>query len=153
LRCSNRTVRTAPHGLTLQAYADAKRIPLKTLLTYGVSDLTLTGNPAVHIPYRDRDGHEPAVRLRMALDGDSKFRWKTGSKPFLYRLWRLLSGPAIALVEGESDCHTLWSCGIEAAGLPGAGNWNEARDAHELDGYERIYVVIEPDTGGETVQR
>jgi hypothetical protein len=60
--------------LTLQAYADAKRIPLKTLLTYGVSDLTLTGNPAVHIPYRDRDGHEPAIRLRMALDGDSKFQ-------------------------------------------------------------------------------
>jgi putative DNA primase/helicase len=111
------------------------------------------GKPAVHIPYRDHDGHEPAVRLRMAMDGDSKFRWKNGSKPFLYGLWRLHGGPAIALVEGESDCHTLWSCGIEAVGLPGAGNWKEDRDAPELASYERIYVVIEPDKGGQTVQR
>jgi hypothetical protein len=85
---------STPPGVTLKAYADAKHIPLKTLLTYGVSDLTLMGTPAVRIPYRDRDGHEPAVRLRMALDGDTKFRWKTGSKPFLYGLWRLHEGPA-----------------------------------------------------------
>jgi hypothetical protein len=146
---------STPPGLTLQAYADAKRIPLKTLLTYGVSDLTLMGAPAVRIPYRDREGHEPAIRHRMAMDGDNKFRWRPKPKPVLclYGLWRLTGGPAIALVEGESDCHTLWSCGIEAVGLPGAGNWKEDRDAPELDGYERIYVVIEPDTGGETVQR
>ena len=55
--------------------------------------------------------------------------------------------------KGKADCHTLWSCGIEAAGLPGASNWNEERDAPELDGYERIYVVIEPDRGGEAVQQ
>jgi hypothetical protein len=96
------------------------------------------GKPAVRIPYRDRDGHEPAVRLRMVMDGDSKFRWKNGSKPFLYGLWRLHGGPAIALVKGESDCHTLWSCGIEAVGLPGAGNWKEDRDAPELASSERI---------------
>jgi hypothetical protein len=47
----------------------------------------------------------------------------------------------------------LWSCDIEAVGLPGASNWNDARDAHELASYERIYLVIEPDKGGETVQR
>ena len=101
---------TRTPGLTLKAYADAKRIPLKTLLTYGVSDVTLMGTPAVRIPYRDRDGQEPAVRLRMAMDGDNKFRWRNKPKPVLclYGLWRLHGGPAITLVEGESDCHTLW---------------------------------------------
>jgi Winged helix-turn-helix DNA-binding len=144
---------TPPPGLTLKQYADAKRLPLKTVLTYGVSDMTLSGQPAVRIPYRDRQGEEVAVRFRLALDGDHKFRWRNKSKPFLYGLWRLQGGPAVTLVEGESDCHTLWSCGVEAAGLPGASNWREERDASELASYARIYVVIEPDGGGEAVQR
>jgi hypothetical protein len=147
------TSNTSPPGVTLKAYADAKRIPLNTLLTYGVSDVTLLGQPAVRMPYRDREGHEPGVRLRMALDGDNKFRWRTGSKPCLYGLWRLHGGPAVTIVEGESDCHTLWLCGVEAVGLPGASNWKEERDAPELASYERIYVIMEPDKGGEAVQR
>jgi hypothetical protein len=142
-----------PPGLTLKAYADAKRIPLNTLLTYGVSDMTLSGQPAVRMPYRDRQGEEVTVRFRLAIDGDNKFRWRNKSKPFLYGLWRLQGGAAIALVEGESDCHTLWSCGVEAAALPGASNWQEERDAPELASYDRIYVVIEPDSGGEAVRR
>ena len=36
------------------------------------------------------------------------------------------------LVEGESDCHTLWHHRIPAVGLPGAGNWREDRDAPRL---------------------
>jgi hypothetical protein len=76
---------STPPGVTLKAYADAKHIPLKTLLTYGVSDLTLMGTPAVRIPYRDRDGHEPAVRLRMALDGGHQIPLEDRVKAVLIR--------------------------------------------------------------------
>ena len=59
----------------------------------------------------------------------------------------------IAIVEGESDCHTLWQAGFPAVGLPGAGNWNEERDAAIFDGIGTIFVVIEPDNGGDTVRK
>ena len=55
------------------------------------------------------------------------------------------------MVEGESDCHTLWHHGINAVGVLGASNWREDRDAPHLADCERIYVVIEPDQGGDAV--
>jgi hypothetical protein len=58
----------------------------------------------------------------------------------------------VALVEGESDCHTLWFYGIPALGIPGATNWREDRDAAHLDGIDTIYVVVEPDRGGDALR-
>jgi hypothetical protein len=51
------------------------------------------------------------------------------------------------------DCHILWLHGIPAVGIPGASNWREERDARHFDGIESIYVVIEPDRGGDTVKK
>lgn len=51
------------------------------------------------------------------------------------------------LVEGESDCHTLWHHEIPALGIPGANNWRNEWAGH-LEGIERIYIVVEPDQGG-----
>src|ERR1700738_3505545 len=59
----------------------------------------------------------------------------------------------VVLVEGESDCHTLWFHEIPALGIPGATNWREERDARYLDGIETIYVVVEPDCGGDAVRK
>ena len=58
----------------------------------------------------------------------------------------------MVLVEGESDCHTLWYHDVPALGVPGAGTWNEERDARHLEGIARVYVVVEPDRGGEAVK-
>ena len=58
----------------------------------------------------------------------------------------------MVLVEGESDCHTLWHHGIPAVGIPGATNWREERDAHHFSGIEKIYVLVEPDRGGKAVK-
>jgi hypothetical protein len=58
----------------------------------------------------------------------------------------------VVLVEGESDVHTLWHYGIPALGLPGAANWCEDRDAQFFEGIETIYVVIEPDKGGQSMR-
>ena len=57
------------------------------------------------------------------------------------------------LVEGESDTQTLWLRKFPALGLPGAGNWNEERDAPLLADFPTIYVILEPDQGGDTVMR
>ena len=153
-----------PPGFTLAEYAEAKRIPLDFLTKIGLSEIphkvqggVQKGGHAkpniVRIPYLDRGGVETAVRLRMALHGPDRFRWKKGSKPSLYGLWRLSGGDDIMLCEGESDCHTLWFHHIEAVGFPGAANWREDRDAAHLKPYKRIFVIVEPDKGGDTVKR
>jgi hypothetical protein len=114
-----------------------------------------TGQPAVRIPYLGAGGEELAVRFRIALHGD-RFRWKSGSKPFLYGLNHIGDARAagyVVVVEGESDVHTLRHHGIPALGLPGAANWREERDCKCLDGIDTIYIVIEPDSGGRAVRK
>lgn len=107
---------------------------------------------ALKISYMDKSGAEISVRIRMALDGKNKFHWKKGSKPFLYGLNRLdQNQKEVVLVEGESDCHTLWYHGINAVGLPGASSWKENRDAKHFDNFDAIYVVLEADQGGTSV--
>ena len=108
----------------------------------------------MRMPYVDRDGHEQAVRFRIALDGEDKFRWKKRSKLCLYGLTRLRKARDlgyVVLVEGESCAQTLWYHEIPALGIPGANNWKDDRDAPELEGIGTVYVVIEPDKGGQTV--
>jgi hypothetical protein len=149
---------TAQHlpGCTLEAYAKAKGLPIDYLGSLGLADMTYLGQSAVRIPYFGADGTEAGMRFRLALEGEEKFRWRKGSKSLLYGLNRVIEARkanAIAIVEGESDCHTLWHAGFTAIGVPGAGNWNERRDAAIFDSIGRIYVVIEPDSGGDTVHK
>ncbi len=99
------------------------------------------------------------MRFRTSLskseDGaDDRFRWRRGSKAMPYGLWRMeraRQAGYVVLVEGESDCHTLWHHGVEALGVPGAGNWKEEWAEH-LEGVEKVYAVIEPDEGGEALK-
>jgi hypothetical protein len=149
-----------PSGCTLAQYAEVKKLPVGFLQSLGLSDINYLGSPAIRIPYLDEGGSEAAIRFRVALakseHEDNRFRWKSGAKPCLYGLWRLDRAKAagyLVLVEGESDCHTLWLHDIPALGIPGASNWREARDAHHLDGIETIYLVVERDRGGETVKK
>lgn len=141
-------------GLTLEVYATAKKLPLDLLRLLEVTDTKYLGADAVRIPYIDADGNTFAVRYRLTLTGDDKFRWRKGAKPCLYGLNRLSEARErgyVILVEGESDAHTLWNAGFPALGLPGANGWREDRDAALLVGLDAIYAVIEPDKGGEAV--
>lgn len=152
---------TAQHpGCTLRQYAMAKCLPLEFMKTLYLSEIHYMGAPAVRIPYLDPAGNEAAVRFRTALNktegADNRFRWKSGAKPYLYGLWLLEDARKachVTIVEGESDCHTLWHHGIPAVGVPGAANWKEDRDAEHLSGIETIYVVTEPDKGGKAVRK
>jgi hypothetical protein len=139
----------------LEQYSAAKRLPVEFLRRCGLTDVSYDGAPAVRIPYLGPGGELLAVRFRIAVGGD-RFRWTVGSKPQLYGLSRLgdaKDAGEVVLVEGESDVHTFWHHGIPAIGIAGAVNWREDRDAHHLDGIEKIYIVIEPDRGGDAVRK
>jgi hypothetical protein len=142
-------------GLTLEAYAALKGLSAEFLRSVDVAEISWLGRPVVRIPYIDSTGTEIGVRFRIAAEGD-KFRWRKGSKLGLYGIPRL--GQArdvgyVALVEGESDCQTLWNAGYPAVGLPGATQWKEDRDAPALEGIGTIYLVVEADQGGESLLR
>jgi hypothetical protein len=147
-------------GLTVAEYAAAKKLDPDRLRAFGLADVSYMSRPAVRMAYRDEAGNEVAVRFRLRLDkgadGDDRFRWKSGAKPCLYGRDRLALAHErgyIVLVEGESDCHTLWSHGEPTLGVPGAANWNEARDAPALESIPIVYAVIEGDTGGSALLR
>jgi hypothetical protein len=143
-------------GCTLASYASTKQLQPEFLHSLGITQISYRGNPALKIPYRDATGAEVAVRFRMALDGSDKFRFRKGDNAQLYGLDRIAAarkGAEITITEGESDCHTLWQEDFDAIGLPGAGSWNEERDAQHFDGFDTIYVVIEPDKGGDVIRK
>lgn len=142
---------TYVHTLTLEEYAKAKKLKSEFLRGLGLSDFHYQGRPAVRIPYLDDGGGELCARFRLALEGDNRFRWKKGSKPTLYGLWRLNqareAGYAV-LVEGESDAQTCWYHDIPALGIPGTSNWRNEW-AEQLESVEKVYVVVEPDEAAE----
>src|ERR671911_1796419 len=142
------------HGCTLKEYSEEKKLPEDFLRGLGLRDVTYLKKPAVRIPYPDEEGQETAVRFRVSLDGPEKFRWRSGDRPLPYGLRLLDEARAagfVVLVEGESDCHALWFHEIPALGIPGASNWKGEWASH-LDGIEKVYAVIEPDQGGDTLR-
>ena len=147
-----------PPGCTLREYSEAKRLPAAFLRGLGCSDMRHQhyGCDVVRMPHYAPDRTVAATLYRLALSGEDKTRWKGGSKATLYgldRLERARKAGYVVIVEGQSDCHTLWYHNVPALGLPGASNAWDKLTAELLEGIGTIYVVIEPDTGGETVLR
>jgi hypothetical protein len=146
-----------PPDLTVEAYAEAKRLPVDFVRDLGISAYKDSRWPhkVLRIPYHAAGGGETSVRIRRELtkrpDGsDYRFLWTKSSKATLYGLERLDGATEITIVEGESDSQTLWHHGFAAVGLPGAGTWKDAWAQH-LEGVARIFIVVEPDKGGEAV--
>ncbi len=133
-------------GLSLANLALAKKLPEPFLASLGLRDVRLGTGPAVAIPYVDADGGEVALRYRLALTGDSRFRWKKGAAVQPYGLARLADARKagwVLLVEGESDCWTAWHTGVPAVGLPGKTIWRREWAAY-LAGLD-VYMWQEPD--------
>lgn len=126
----------------------AKKIPVKFLSSLGVRNCP----KGIAIDYKLENG-DMALRQRLRISISSKdgFRWNKGEgEPVPYGLWRLEIAKKekyLILVEGESDCWTLWYHGFPALGLPGANMMKLLRSQY-LDGIENIYVWKEPDQGG-----
>jgi hypothetical protein len=144
-----REITLPPLPPTLENYAAAKHLPVDFLTSLGLATVYIQGRPAVKMPYFDGDGAEIGARLRIALEGKNRFRWRKGSRVQPYGLWRLdRSWGAVVLCEGESDAQTFWYHGVQALGIPGASNW-QAAWAQYIEGLT-VYVWQEPDQGGET---
>lgn len=141
-------------GLTIDQYATKKRLPVEFLRKLGISQIHIQGVPTIKIPYIDENMEEVAVRFRHSMSKhERRFSWRKGSKPCLYGLWRLdkaRKAGNISVVEGESDCHTLWFHGVPAVGVPGASNWHENWTTH-FHGVNEIFLVVEPDRGGDAM--
>jgi len=92
-----------------------------------------------------------ASRLRTALVAKEGSHWSKGSGeivPYgLERLEEARKAGYLVIVEGESDCWTLWFHHFPALGLPGVEMVRTLKEAY-LAGIERLYIVREPDSAG-----
>ena len=137
--------------LTLLDLAVEKQLPWRFLLHLGVTELPTGG---LHIPYHLPDGTPaPRSRIRTALIARQGSRWSKGPGQIVpYGLERLADARKagyLVLVEGESDCWTLWYQGFPALGLPGA-EMAGTLELSMLSGIDRLYLVQEPDAAGAT---
>lgn len=154
--------------LTVEQVAAAKQLPEDFLRSLGVRDGVLDGRRGVAIPYQDAQGGVQFERLRLRLAKEIDKRGKErprfwqprGVRLALYGLERLgsASGQNLYVVEGESDCWSLWHHGYKAIGVPGAANTSlltydvlcQYRHIHGIGGdpATRVYVVAEDDDAG-----
>src|SRR5258708_37081263 len=119
-RASSNGVRHAT--LTLLDLALEKQLPWQFLFHLGVMEHP---NGGLHIPYYLPDGTPaPRSRIRTALTAREGSRWSKGEGrivPYgLERLEEARQAGHLVLVEGESDCWTLWYQGFPALVLTGS---------------------------------
>jgi hypothetical protein len=136
--------RTGSNALNLDAYARAKGLDAAKLRQWGLTDLQGGG---IEIPYKDRNGNLVGEKYR---DAGRRFRWRRGSTPILYGLWRWSEWQdtdTVYLCEGETDTLTLWHAGLPALGIPSASTWR-AEWWREVEGFARIVVIPDNDTAG-----
>lgn len=137
---------TGVSGVNLDTLAKAKRIPTDYLKGLGICDFKYSGQTAMKIPYYGEDGTEIAIRFRLAMTGDSRFKWRKGDHALPYGLNRLATirkAGWVLIVEGESDCWTCWLHGIPAIGAPGKGIWPVSWGEY-LKGLE-VFIWQEPE--------
>jgi hypothetical protein len=141
-------VLTGVNGVSLSALAQAKNLPVDFLKSLGVQDHKYKGQSAIRIPYLNEAGELAAVRFRLSLSSKAqkRFAWRRGDRVMLYgleRLEQIRKMDWLLLVEGESDCWTLWSHNLPTLGIPGKGVWQHDW-ADYLAGLE-VYLWQEPD--------
>lgn len=143
---------TVPFSVEL--LAQAKHLDPKFLAECGVVDAQTAHGNIVGFSYWTADDAPAGIKYRRSLSGDRGFFWSQGARPSLYGLWRLEQMRAldqrIILCEGETDCLTLWQHEFCALGLPGANVWREEW-LSLLPADAPVYVIIEPDKGGQAV--
>jgi len=147
--------------LTLTALATAKRLDAEKLRAWHVREIPAghapeAPNGGIAIPYLTRENKQHAVRYRLALEGDNRFKWRKGDTAILYGLWRLrewTSRDTLHVCEGESDTWTLWHADLPALGVPSANIWN-SEWWQLLKRFRRIVILPDrDDTGSKMADR
>jgi len=150
--------RPSQKSLTVSELAADKKLPEDFLKELGVIDqIDLFDKQFVRITYRRQDGAmSPRQRMRSALKAKEGSAWSKGKGILMpYGLWKLSMAKEagyLVLVEGESDCWSLWFHKFPALGLPGA-EMAKLLQPEQLEGIPRIYILQEPDQGGESFVR
>jgi putative DNA primase/helicase len=143
---------TQSKKLDLVDLAREKQLPWKYLFHLGVTEKR---PGCLQIPYHLPDGTlAPRHRLRTALVAKEGSHWSKGQGgqdevvPYgLERLEEARKAGYVIIVEGESDCWTLWYHHFPALGLPGAEMVSTLKEDY-LAGIEKLYIVREPDAAG-----
>jgi hypothetical protein len=133
--------------VTLAELAAHKQLPTAFLESLGLGDRPEGG---VVIRYTDEGGGLLAEKVRLGLSAATSL-WPKGGRLFAYGLDRLGEAARLGylpLVEGESDCWTLWHHGQPALGIPGADAVSLTLEAAHLRDVRRVYVVEEADAKG-----
>jgi hypothetical protein len=135
--------------LDLVDLAQEKQLPWKYLFHLGVTEQR---PGCLQVPYHLQDGTlAPRHRLRTALVAKEGSHWSKGQGeivPYgLERLEEARKAGYLVLVEGESDCWTLWLHQFPALGLPGAEMVRTLKEEY-LAGIEKLYIVRESDAAG-----
>jgi hypothetical protein len=116
------------------------------LKSLGIGDLKYNGQAAVRIPYYGENEQELAVRFRLSLTGNNRFKWRKGDRAMPYglnRLDKINNSGWVLIVEGESDYWTCLLYDIPALAAPGKGIWPMSWGDY-IKGVE-VYVWQEPD--------
>lgn len=133
--------------MTLQEYAISKGFTLEELRRFGVN----VRQGRVAIPFKVRDGSVHRHQF-VSTDPGKRFTWETGDGmegTIVYGLDRPVPwGALLWLVEGASDCWSLWLAGQAAIGLPGATNVKPLA-AVDFQDVKTIAVIEEPDSAGQ----
>jgi hypothetical protein len=135
-------------ALSVDALALAKKLPASFLCELGLGDLP----SGVGISYYDETEALLATKRRTALKAKEGSNWPKNVPVSAYGRWRIQeAGKAgmLILVEGESDCWTLWYHNLPALGLPGSSTAKTLLADH-LAGVQKLYLTVEPDGGGKT---
>ena len=138
----------------LEAYAEAKGLPVDFLRSLGLSDAKYADAPAVRMPYVDRDGHEQAVRFRIVARRRRQVPLEETLEALPVRADAPPEGPRARLRRPRRGRELRPDALVPRhprARHPGANNWKDDRDAPELEGIGTVYVVVEPDKGGQAV--
>lgn len=132
---------------SLDALAGARRIEAAKLKEFGLYD----AQEGVGVPYYAADRTLMFLKTRTRVNGPKHYICTPGAKLDLYGLWRIPAEEkrdSIVIVEGESDCWTLWSQGFPAIGVPGSTNLKPLRNEEPLRGFKRIFIARERDEAG-----
>jgi hypothetical protein len=133
-------------SFTLEELAEAKQLPVDFLQALGVRDREGGG---IEIDYRDLTGKVVTKRTRDNLT--TRPKWSKGQQAIIYgedRLQNAIDAGFVILVEGESDCWTLWLHDQPALGIPGAELAKVLQEGHVAQ-LPKIYVFQEPHQSGE----
>src|SRR5436190_85033 len=143
-------------GLSLMDLCKEKWIHPRDLeiMQLGITEgLKYEGRSAVRIPYYQTDGTEHTrYRIRTDISAKKGSKWSPGDDDLIpYGLQRLADARAakyLVIVEGESDCWTLWGHRFPALGIPGAKMANKIQMEY-LTGIEKVFIIQEPDPAGQ----